>query len=71
MLWEETERWQGTKCDVMNDIDTGSYGLGMDDLRNYQGMVAAHADRLQGLAISASRKVNVKVVAMHYIRCCC
>ena len=38
------------------ESDKGNHGLGMDDLRNCQGMGAAHANRLQGLAITRSRK---------------
>ena len=52
---------EGCRGNVDDISDWGSHGLEMDDLRNYQGTGAAHANRLQGLAITRSRKVmNLK-----------
>ena len=52
--------------------DWVNHWLGMDALRNHQGMVAAHANRFQGLAISASQNVvNLKGMAIHAIQFCC
>ena len=57
---------------VDEESDWGSHGLRMDDLRNCQGRGAAHANRLQGLAISRSRKVvNLKWIVTHAIQCSC
>jgi len=70
-LWTGRGGWwkQGN---VGEESDWGSHGLPMDNLRICDGMGAAHANRLQGLAISMSLKViNLKVIAMHAIRCSC
>ena len=58
--------------EIDKEGDGRKYGLEMAWLRNCQGRGAAHTNRLQGLAISKSRKVvNSKVIAMHSIRCSC
>ena len=44
--------WEG---DVDEENDWANRVLRMDDLRNHQGRGTAHANRLQGLAISRSR----------------
>ena len=60
----------GWRAGMNEESDWGSHGLGMDDLQNCQGRGAAHANRLQGLAISRSRKVVIlKCIAMHSIQC--
>ena len=62
----------GCRGGIDEESDRGSHGLGMDDLRNCQGRGAAHANRLQDLAISRSRKVaNFKCITTHAIRCNC
>jgi len=60
------------RADVDEKSDRVTNGLEMDHLRIFQGRGAAHANRLQGLAISRSRKVvNLKRIAMHAIQCSC
>ena len=63
---------RGCRGGIDEESDWGSNGLGMDDLRNCQGRGAAHANRLQGLAITTSRKVvKLKLIATHAIQCSC
>ena len=53
---------------IDEESNRSSQKLGVDDLRICDGMGAAHANRLQGLAISRSRKVvYLKWIAMHAI----
>ena len=72
MLWEGERGLAGCRGGKDEESDWGSHGLGMDDLRNCQGRGAAHANRLQGLAITRSRNVmNLIVIATHSIQCSC
>ena len=51
----------GCRASVDEESNSGSHGLRVDGLRNWQGRGAAHANRLQDLAITTSRKIiNLK-----------
>jgi len=72
VLWEGERGVAGERGGIYEESDLGSYGLGMDGLRNCQGRGAAHANRFRGLAITISRNVvNLKWIAMHGIQCSC
>ena len=53
---------------IYEESDRCSHRLGMEDLQNCHGRGAAHANRLQGLAISAGQiVVNLIWIAMYSI----
>jgi len=70
MLWEGKGASASGRGEVADESYRGNHGLGMNDLRNYEGMGAAHANWAGGLTVPASRKmVKLKVIATQSIRC--